>query len=151
MSISDEKIEDFHVSIDKIINEHGFAVVYVGGDEQTTPFGYTIGLCPDYGKEIVLESSVPPNFCQDILNMLADELKNDGEVTGKCIGEHYRIRGTDAPVRFQITKVPLLEKWAERHLICHHFYRINPEHEAIVVFLGDDENRLPGEEGYSFY
>ncbi len=118
--------------------------MYVGGDEETSPFGYTIGLGPNYGKEIFLESPVPPAVCEHILNTLADELKKNGDVTGKCIGERYRIQGTNAPVRCQITKVPLSEKVAKHHMLVEQSYVICPHHEAVVVALGDSENRLPG-------
>jgi hypothetical protein len=91
-----ELMDEYMDSIVEIIQEHGWAVQWVGGDQENVPFAYTVGLFIKALPEFVV-FGLPPHISQPILNDLAARAVKGERVTdGQVL--HDVLRGFPAAV-----------------------------------------------------
>lgn len=109
--------------------------VVVAGDEETPPFVYTVGGLDKVGVEYLY---VGPFDTHDIATLLRRLLED-------------KVKGTSSitTLRYRILEVPLYKLVGDYLKMVALHYPDNRLHAPVyVIELGDDNNLLPGEEGY---
>lgn len=71
-------LNDYHLHLQEIINEHGWAVQSVGPGDDSVQFSYTVGLTAFGHPEFVM-TGAPPRFAQSVLNVFGGAVR-DGHV-----------------------------------------------------------------------
>lgn len=146
---SEEERDTMQGIVEKIqqnIERGGHTVIEVGADEDTPTYAYSVGLYQHTRQEVFC-SCLPTGISQPILNHVAMELLEDPELTE--LKELPFLLGDGEQIRYSLKRVPLQQLTeAYSHLIGNYF-DIQPEDQAVVIFLPDGNNILPGEPGYN--
>ena len=124
----------------RLVHDHGFAVVAVGGDEHGPPSSYTVGLHAEGLPELVIVGGLSTGGQQSTLNVLADRL---------LAGESLQVGARDPSVidGFDVTYIEVADTTTEDFAVA---LRLQAGFRAVQVVWPDTDNRFPWEQGYSF-
>jgi Domain of unknown function (DUF4262) len=125
-----------------VIRRHGWFIQYVGGDEDSPSFAYTVGLF-GLGHPELLILGVPPGTAAGVLNNLGDRVRaGDDLVPGEIITFE------EWPHRIVAEPVP---NPGEIVFAANRYYRRRDEQSVPVLQLSYDDKagRFPWEEGYA--
>lgn len=133
--------------INEAIENGKVASISVGGDGETPLFIYTVGGIPIMGGELLLVGNIPPQVGSSILNVAFEAAKEKGEVSGD-LGTLATLEDGD-DLRYLIKTQTLGETVKDfLNLVPKHFPDAPLDTPVYVIEVGDENNLLPGEEGY---
>lgn len=127
--------EDYLDELRRTVWEHGWAVQFVEHDKR--PFAYTVGL-HDRGLPELLITGLNPQISARVLNSIAHQMVDDGEVLEPAMHIDYQDRFLIEVVEVEHPDVHL--KFAVR--IC------GPDVRALQLVWADDRERLPWDPGW---
>jgi len=127
--------------VTEIVRRHGWALQYVGGEEESPPFAYTIGLFGLGHPELVV-FGLDYSSAAGLLNGLGAKVRENEDILA---GQILPFEGTDTRVRADVLPNPGQVLFA-----ANRFYQ-RPDEASVPAFqlTWDVDGVFPGEAGYS--
>lgn len=139
-------VQDIMDTIQQFIDRGSHTIIEVGADEDTPTYAYSVGLYQHTRQEVFC-SCLPTGISQPILDHLVLELLEDPELTE--LKDLQFMLGDGEQIRYSLKRVPLQQLTETYSHLIGNYFDIQPEDQAVVVFLPDGNNILPGEPGYN--
>lgn len=142
--------QSLKAKIQSAIDENGWMVIFVAGDEKSTSFAYTIGLTETLKQpELILVCNVGQATAYHILNEAAKAVKQDPTLyNAKTLPDIVKIIRDGALVEAPVSLSPL-HSMARTELMCQAAARYGDSgFEAKQILLPDRAGLLPHEEGF---
>ena len=126
----------------------GFTTIYVGTEDNSPPFAYTIGLCAKARQQReVIVVGLPKDVAIRVLNIVGRRLINGEEmplgVDIDQVLERYRVRFA-AVSHESFAKYGLLASWYSREILKRDGYP-----QALQLLWPDQFGLLPGSRGFT--
>jgi len=143
-------IQRYRQDTDKSLSEGKWVVMGIFGDETVQGYAYTVGLTNRCHVELFC-SGISHNHMGVILNTLGERLIDFPEL---ALDDPYFTEGLfsladGTPGRTRLQRVPLQSAANNYAYAVNTHIDVKEEHGMIVVIFPDENNILPGEEGYN--
>lgn len=126
----------------------GWAVQYVGGDAETAPFAYSIGLSKRRLPELLMIAPVDPNTAYQIINDVAKAFIDNAQtaqpgIMHQIITLPIQLRAVTDVEAFYRTFALTARRWNEHE----HVTPIAP----LQIILPDEAGRFPGDAAFDWF
>lgn len=145
------RVNLYRACVDKKIAEHGHFIQGVFDPEGKEPnIAYTVGLEEKLGAELIVIAGVDISILHEIVNDVAGQLLSESTITeGKRTASSMTVANGNGDLRINLVRAAPNSAEAARIKVRPKSHYGVPPKAVYQIFLGDEQNKLPGEEGYN--
>lgn len=126
------------------VEKYGYTVVFVGGDKESRPFAYTIGLTEKGLPEFIVSGHLSARTAYTILSVACQETLANGEIPLGLNTSLYSIQAD-----FQSISPQMVEAYLGQAILMYGNGIESKRVRATQIVWADASNKLPHEEGFN--
>jgi hypothetical protein len=139
-------IPKVHNRFDEMIAKHGWAFMGVGGDRDWSPSIYTIGLCKEYGLELLFIAPLNMTILQQVTTSYVNLIRDQKVPVEELLKPRSDILNGAGGRTFLAKLVKV-----NREKATENYVRVTRGEgfDVYQIVIQDANNKFPGEEGYN--